>query len=119
MRLGIIGETLFERIIARTNLLPAPLVETQIAFTMARSIMAGVKLGIIDAIGAGASTPAQVAAACATDPEATTKLMDMLVGCRYLRHRGGRYTLAPKSRRWLLRDSPRSIADELLFQFDE
>lgn len=119
MRVGVIGENLLERIIARTNLLPAPLLETQIAFTMARSIMAGVKLGIIDAIGAGATTPADVAAACKTDPEATAKLMGMLVGCRYLRHRGGRYTLAPKSRRWLLRDSPHSIADKLLFQYDE
>ena len=119
MRVGIIGETLFERIVARTNLLPSPLLETQIAFTMARSIMAGVKLGIFDAIDAGATTPAEVAATCKTNPDATTKLMNLLVGCRYLRHRGGRYTLAPKSRRWLLRDSPHSIADKLLFQYDE
>jgi len=56
MRLGILGESLIERIIARTNIAPAPLMETQIAFSMARSIMAGVKLGIYDAIGAGATT---------------------------------------------------------------
>ena len=33
--------------------------------------MAGVKLGIYDAIGGGASTAGDVAAACKTDPEAT------------------------------------------------
>lgn len=119
MRLGLIGEGLIERIIARTNLAPAPLLETQIAFSTARSIMAGVKLGIYDAIGAGAATPAEVAAACRTDPEATTKLMNALVGCRYLRHRDGRYELTPKTRKWLLRSSPHSIADKLLFQYDE
>jgi hypothetical protein len=119
MRLGIIGESLIERIIARTNAIPAPLIETQIAFSMARSIMAGVRLGIYEAIGAGATTPAGVAAACKTDPGATEKLMDTLVGCRYLRHRDGRYELTPKARKWLLRDSPRSIADKLLFQYDE
>ncbi len=119
MRLGVIGENLIERIIARTNLAPAPLVETQIAFSMARSIMAGVRLGIFDAIGAGAKTAAEVAAACKTDREATTKLLNTLVGCRYLRHRGGRYTLTSKARKWLLRSSASSIVDKLLFQYDE
>jgi hypothetical protein len=38
------------------------------AFSMARSIMAGVKLGVYDAIGRGAATAAEVAAACQTDP---------------------------------------------------
>jgi SAM-dependent methyltransferase len=119
MRLGIIGEGLVERIIARTNVAPAPLLETQIAFCMARSIMAGVKLGIYDAIASGGRTPAEVATACGTDREATTKLMDALVGCRYLRHHGGRYELTPKARKWVLRGSPHSIADKLLFQYDE
>ena len=119
MRLGIIGESLIERIIARTNLAPGPLMETQIAFSMARSIMAGVRLGIYDAIGTGTMTAAEVAATCKTDQEATTKLMNTLVGCRYLRHRTGRYELTPKARKWLLQSSPNSIADKLLFQYDE
>jgi SAM-dependent methyltransferase len=93
--------------------------ETQIAFSMARSIMAGVRLGIYDAIGTGALTAAEVAATCNTDREATTKLMNTLVGCRYLRHRTGRYELTPKARKWLLPSSPTSIADKLLFQYDE
>ncbi len=119
MRLGIIGEGLLERIIALTNIAPAPLIETQVAYSMARTIMAGVKVGINDAVGRGAATPAEVATACGTDPEATTKLMNALVGLRYLRHRNGRYDLTPKARKWLFRDSPRSIADKLLFQYDE
>ena len=119
MRLGVIGEGLIERIIALTNLVPTPLLETQIAFSMARSIMAGVKLGVYDAIGRGAATAAEVAAACQTDPEATTKLLNTLVGCRYLHHRDGRYELTTMSRKWLLRDSPQSIVDKLLFQYDE
>jgi SAM-dependent methyltransferase len=119
MRLGVIGESIVERIIARTNVAPAPLMETQIAFSMARAIMAGVRLGIYDAIGAGESTPSEVAASCKTDREATTKLMNTLVGCRYLRHRDGRYGLTPKARKWMLRDSPHSLADKILFQYDE
>ncbi len=119
MRLGVIGEGLVERIVARTNLAPVPLVETQIAFSMARTIMAGAKLGIFDAIGTGSTTPAEVAAACKTDREATTKLLNALVGCRYLRHHDGCYELTPKARKWLLRSSPYSLADKFLFQYDE
>jgi SAM-dependent methyltransferase len=119
MRLGIIGESLIERIVARTNIAPTPLIETQIAFSMARAIMAGVKLGIYEAVGTDAKTAAAVASACKTDPEATTKLMNTLVGCQYLWHRDGRYGLTPKARKWLLRDSPTSIADKLLMQYDE
>ena len=119
MRLGLIGESLIERILARSNVVPTPLVETQIAFSMARSIMAGVKLGVFDAIGTESKTPAEVAGICKTDRDATTKLLNTLVGCRYLRHRDGRYELTAKARKWLLRDSPSSIADKLLFQYDE
>ncbi len=119
MRLGLIGEGPLECIVAQTNIAPAPLIETQIAFTMARTIMAGVKLGIFDAIGTKTTTAAEAAAACKTDLEATTKLMNTLVGCRYLRHHDGRYELTPKARKWLLRDSPNCIADKLLFQYDE
>ncbi|MFN7956455.1 MAG: class I SAM-dependent methyltransferase [bacterium] len=119
MRLGIIGEGILERLIALTNVAPAPLIETQIAYSMARTIMAGVKVGIYDAVGRGAATAAEVAAACGSDREATTKLMNALVGLRYLRHRNGRYDLTPKARKWLFRDSPHSIADKLLFQYDE
>ena len=52
-------------------------------------------------------------------PEATLKLMNTLVACRYLRHRTGRYELTSKARKWLLGSSPHSIADKLLFQYDE
>ena len=119
MRLGAIGENPIERIIAKTNVAPIPMIETQIAFSMARSIMAGVKLGVFDAIGNGSSTASDVAVACKTDPDATRKLLDALVGLRYLNYRDGHYSLTPKSSKWLLSDSPNSITDKLLFQFDE
>jgi SAM-dependent methyltransferase len=119
MRLGAIGENPIERIIAKTNIPPMPIIETQIAFSMARTIMAGVKLGIFDSIGRGQATPSEVAEACKTDVDATTKLLNTLVGLRYLTHRNGRYGLTPKASKWLLSDSPNSISDKLLFQYDE
>jgi hypothetical protein len=46
MRLGVIAETFIERLVLKSNTAPEPLLETQMAFSMARSIMAGVKLGL-------------------------------------------------------------------------
>src|SRR4030095_2372492 len=45
--------------------------------------------------------------------------MNTRVGCRSLRHRDGRYELTAKAQKWMLRDSPNSIADKLLMQYDE
>jgi hypothetical protein len=48
MRLGISGENLIERILTLTKVPPTPLAETQIAVSMARTIMAGAKFRIFD-----------------------------------------------------------------------
>jgi len=45
--------------------------------------------------------------------------MNLLVGCGYLLHQQGCYKLTSKSKKWLLRDSPTSMADKFLFQYDE
>ena len=55
MRLGVIAESLIERLALRFHSVPEPLLETQMAFSMARSIMAGVKLGLFEAARAHAA----------------------------------------------------------------
>ena len=49
VRLGVIPENLIERLALKSNAVPEPLAETQFAYSMARSIMAGVKLGVFQA----------------------------------------------------------------------
>ena len=46
MRLGPIPENIIERILMRLGLLPAPLLDTQVAYTLARTIMLGM-LGML------------------------------------------------------------------------
>ena len=115
MRLGVIAENIIERLILKSNTAPEPLLETQIAFSMARSIMAGVKLGLFEAAGDGPRAAADIAKTCGTSPGATEKLLNTLAGCGYLTFRNGAYTLTPKTRKWLLRRSPRNLCDKLLF----
>jgi SAM-dependent methyltransferase len=119
MKLGAVAENPVEWLVARLNVAPRPLIETQIAYTLARLVMVGTKVGVFEALGDGPATAAQVAERCATNATGTEKLMFALAGAGYLRSKDGSYELTPVSRKWLLRDSPNSIADKLLLQFLE
>jgi SAM-dependent methyltransferase len=119
MRVGAIPEGPIERVVARLNLAPQPLIETQMAFTLARLVMAGVKLGVFEALDEGPAGAEQVAGRCGTDSHATGKLLFALAAADYLKEDRGRYELTPVARKWLLRGSPESLADKLEFQFYE
>jgi SAM-dependent methyltransferase len=119
VRLGAKAENPIEAVIARLNVAPVPLLETQIAYTLARVVMTGVRLGVFDALADGDATAAQVAQRCGTNPRATAKLLFALAGAGYLEASGDGYGLTPVSRKWLLSDSEHSLVDKLLLQFHE
>jgi SAM-dependent methyltransferase len=119
MRVGAIPEGLIERIVMRLNIAPKPLVDTQMAFTLGRVIMAAADLGVFEVLAKGPATSAEVAERLGTDPDATDKLLFTLGASDYLRHRDGRYELTRTSRKWLLSDSPTDLTDKLRFQLLE
>lgn len=119
MRYGVKPENLKERIALAAGLVPTPLADTLVAMWLARTLMAASKLGIFEALADGPLAASDVAARAGTDPRATEKLLDALVGARYVRARGGRYALTAVARTWLLPDSPRSLHDSMLLHFLE
>ena len=119
MKLKNQPENLLEWIALKANLAPIPLVDTQVAFNAARSIMAAAELGIFEAIGKSARTSEEVAASCSTHPEATRHLLDCLVGVGYLQWNNGKYTLKPKFHKWLLKESESNLIGKLRFQLLE
>jgi SAM-dependent methyltransferase len=119
VRIGAKPENPIERAILRLNLAPQPLLETQMAFTLARVVMTAAKLGMFEALAAGPATAASVAQQCDTDAAATEKLFFALAAADYIRAEGEQYSLTPMTRKWLLRDSQTSLTDKLVFQFDE
>lgn len=119
MRFGAVAENPAEWLLARLNVAPRPLIETQMAYTLARLVMVGTKLGVFEAVAEGPAPAAEIADRCGTNPTGTERLLFALAGAGYLRAIDGGYELTPVSRKWLLRDSPSSIADKLLFQFLE
>jgi SAM-dependent methyltransferase len=119
VRFGVVPENPVERVVARLNLAPRPMVETQMAFTLARLVMVGVKLGVFEALAEGPASAPEVAKRCETSEFGTEKLLFALTGAEYLKADDGGYALTPVSRKWLLRDSPSSLVDKMLFQFYE
>ena len=119
MRFGAVPENPVEWVIARLNVAPQPLIDTQMAYTLARLVMVGTKVGAFDALADGRATAAEVADRCATSLVGTEKLLFALAGAGYLSATDGGYELTPLSRKWLVADSPHSIADKMLLQFLE
>jgi 2-polyprenyl-3-methyl-5-hydroxy-6-metoxy-1,4-benzoquinol methylase len=119
VKIRLQAENPLEWIALKFNLAPVPLVDTQIAFNAARAIMAAAELGIYEAMGREARSDEDIARACGTNPRATRQLLDCLVGVGYLRWSGGRYSLKPAYRKWLLKESEANVIGKLRFQLYE
>src|SRR5829696_2518117 len=81
--------------------------------------MIGTKLGVFEALREEPLDASRVAERCGLDARGTHKLLFALAGAGYVEDTDGRYALAPVARKWLLADSPSSLADKLLLQFHE
>ncbi|MBV9469771.1 MAG: class I SAM-dependent methyltransferase [Abitibacteriaceae bacterium] len=117
MRLTTVPGSLLERVLLALGIVPTPLMDTMISLLLARSIMAGTKLGVFEALAHGPLTAEEVAARCGTNEQGTERLLFALAGARYLRFKGGKYDLAPVARKWLLKDKPRSMHDAVLHRY--
>jgi predicted O-methyltransferase YrrM len=116
----VIAENPIERVVAWLGAAPQPLMETQLAYTLARVVMLGTKLGVFDLLSEEGASAAQVAERCGADERAMTKLLFALAGAGYLRQTAdGGYEVTSMSRKWLTRKSPVSLADKMLLQFRE
>ena len=116
MRLGVIAESLVERFALALGRVPIPLVDTQLMYTMARTIMAASDRGVFQELARGSATADEVASACGTEPRATRQLLNALAGVRYLTFDGTRFALAPRMRRWLDPASELALHDKLRMQ---
>lgn len=116
MHLGIVAN-IIEKLVLATGRVPVPIIEAFPTVLLARTIMAATQLDIFEALAGEALTGPAVAARCGTDPQATGKLLVALVGMHYLRRNGERFALARVARHWLLRDSPTSVRDYLLYNY--
>lgn len=119
MKLKIAAENLLERIAIALNLVPEPLIDTQIAFIKARAIMAAAEIGIFEALGKDKMNAEQIAERCKTNPKATQQLLNSLVGIGYLKWRDNQYYVKPRYQKWLLKEYSSNVSNKLRFQITE
>ncbi len=118
MKFGVVPQNLLERFALAANLAPTPLADTLVGMWLARTVMVGTRLGLFEALAEDKLCADEVAQRCGLDTFGATKLLNALVGSHYLRlDEAGRYSLAPLSRRWLLKESKYSLHDSMLSMF--
>ena len=119
MRFGVIADNPVEWIGMASGLVPTPMLEPYgIAF--GRALMVATRVGMFDALADGPRSAASVAERCGLDARATEKLLNLMVGMRYLRRSGDEtYRLTKRARKWLLESSEASVRDMVLMKFLE
>ena len=104
----------------KTGNIPTPIIDTMTAMMLSRTILVATKLNIFEALESGSLTVSEVAKQCGTDEDATKKLLDALGASDYLLYvKGERYKLAPVAKKWLLKSSPVSHYDQMIWRFYE
>jgi len=117
MRVGLRPGNPLAWLLDKFGCIPRALLETLHGTAHARCIMLGVKLGVFDAIDQGDHSLEQLAAKTSSNPSALDKLLRALAGGGYLAFANDGWKLTPHSKRWLVRSSPRCIADQILHGF--
>ncbi len=105
MRLGLKTWNPFEKFLLVTGFYPSPLLLGFWGMASSRALMAGVELGVFEALAAGPLSSDQLAEAIDCDPVGTEALANALNGFGYLRRRNGGYRNSRSVRRWLQSDA--------------
>ncbi len=117
MKIGVIPENVFEWLALALGYVPTPLIEIGGGIIFIRALMVATKLNLFEALASESLSTQEVAARCATDPEATQKLLNALVTMGYLCKNRELYALTPFARKWLLKEAPHSLHDFVVYEF--
>jgi SAM-dependent methyltransferase len=116
MRYGLIAENPLERLALASGQVPTPMLDGYGA-AFGRALTVATELGVFDALGNGPLAAPTLSAELGLDARATEKLLNLLVGMKYVRRsKEGAYSLTKSSRRWLLADGPHSVRDMVLMK---
>src|SRR5262245_16678234 len=109
MNFGIIPETLRERLALWLGLVPLPVVDMLFGSMKARMIMAGVSLGVFEALRNEPLNALELADSLSVDSNALECLLRALAHIGYLVQRDDDYALSRLARRTLLRGAPMDV----------
>lgn len=108
-----------EQLALASGLVPVPLMQVFWGMGLARAVIAGVRLGVFEALaGPDPRAAEDLAATLGAAPSSLESLLNALAGFGFLQRRQGRYRLSRQSRRWLLPGSKGSLAEAILMLGD-
>lgn len=123
MRYGIIPTRLVERLALWLGRIPVGIADSLLPLLQTRSLMAAVRLGIVDAIGNNEVSAAAIAQSRSLDPGAVEMLLRVLVSAGYvsMAHSSAKkpalYRLSSLGRRTLLPGSPVEARGYVMWNF--
>jgi ubiquinone/menaquinone biosynthesis C-methylase UbiE len=85
---------------------PEQLLQMGMSYNAARTLTAGLQLGVFSHLAAGHATAAEVARSAAASERGMRMLLDALTALGLLTKGGGRYRLTPAAERYLVRENP-------------
>src|SRR5450759_1282972 len=88
------------------SLSPKPIMEMATAFQRSRPLLTAFELGLFTALNAEARTSEDIAEALDTEPRATDRLMNALVGLGLLEKHEGRFRNTPLAQAYLVKGQP-------------
>ncbi len=95
-----------ERFALWAGMVPMPLLDTLFPLVKTRSLMAGLRLGVFEALRAGPAEASALAETLKLDAESLELLLRVLAASDYLVMKGSRFRLSPMARKTLLRGAP-------------
>lgn len=107
--------TLKERIGAASNVLPTAVYDAFPNVLFGRILVLARKLGVFESLHHRPQTPRELALALGLDQRGVELILPALESAKYLRHKGGKFSLAPQSTKWLLASSPHYLGNFLAY----
>lgn len=119
MRVATRPDNPLELAVLAAGQVPKPLFEAYFGLMAARTLMAGVKLGVFDALDEQADDAAGVARRLELDQQGVDALLVGLQTMGYLRHGDGVYSLSRQAKRHLVKGAPEPLVETLSsFSYD-
>jgi hypothetical protein len=118
VRLKVTGENPVESAVLSLGLAPEPLISASWGMMRSRILIAGVRLGVFDALAAGPKSSEEAARVLELDAQGLEGLFSALNGFGYLKRWRGRYSNTAAAAKWLVSTSPDSMADGIMFFVD-
>src|SRR3954470_5235860 len=115
MKLSPIAQNTLEWIALKAGLVPTPLAYSHFGFMMSKFLLEAVDKGVFEAIGHHKVSIEQIALYCKLNKKALESLLGVLATMGLIKHSNKQFSLAGKTKKWILKDSSQSLYWLMMF----